>query len=461
MSKSPYEYKCKVAGLWYDQFMNKKVRKAVSIVLQHEDEIFFIKRQNFLKAFPGYTSFPGGKVDPLDKDDNEERTLLNTLFREAKEELGVDLEFYLSQFPKSTITQIAKATSPPFNPLRFETYFYLINLSEKIEFDVDENEAYEFGWLKPQVILDEYKKGMRLLVGPVKSVFETLASKVQAGEFHDFDENRDYTMPIIEPLKNLIQVMPLSNTIFPATRTNSFIIGDESQILIDPSPKNREELNKYLKEIKTYNIDKVFITHHHKDHHQFATEVAIELNLPMYISKDSHERIGRLYGLSYFDGIQIVIAGEGDIVGRWLGQEVKVYEIPGHDEGHLGLAPESLSWFLVGDLFQGVGTVVVGGEEGDMSKYMDSLQKVIDLKPNCVIPSHGIALGGTNILEKTLLHRKLREKQISDLANKGHNVEEILKIIYFDIPDSVVKYAKANIESHLQKISKEKNGKRS
>ncbi|MFT6633331.1 MAG: glyoxylase-like metal-dependent hydrolase (beta-lactamase superfamily II) [Bacteriovoracaceae bacterium] len=443
--------------------MNKKVRKAVSIVLQHEDEVFFIKRQNFLKAFPGYTAFPGGKVDPADKKEDEERTLLNTLFREGKEELGVDLEFCLSQDPNSSIVKIAKATSPPFNPLRFETYFYLINLSEKIEFDVDENEAKEFGWLRPQVILDEYKSGKRLLVGPVKSVFEILERNVQIenSKFYDFDEGRDYTMPTIEPLKNLIQVMPLSNTILPATRTNSFIIGDDIQILIDPSPKNREELSKYLEKVKGYNIDKIFITHHHKDHHQFATQVSKELNLPLYISKDSHQRIENLYGVSYFEGIEIVIASEGDIVGNWLGQEVRVYEIPGHDEGHLGLAPESMSWFLVGDLFQGVGTVVVGGEEGDMSKYMNSLQRVIDLKPNCVIPSHGIPLGGTNILEKTLLHRKLREKQIKELAENGHSIDEILKIIYFDIPDSVVKYAKANIESHLKKLSKDIGNKRS
>jgi glyoxylase-like metal-dependent hydrolase (beta-lactamase superfamily II)/8-oxo-dGTP pyrophosphatase MutT (NUDIX family) len=436
--------------------MNNKVRKAVSIILQHGNEVFFIKRQNYLKAFPGYTAFPGGKVDLIDKDEDEEKTLLNTLFREAKEELGVDLKCCLSGNEKNSIYKIAKATSPPFNPLRFETYFYLIKLSEKIEFDVDENEAQEFGWLRPEVILEQFNSGKRLLVGPVRKVFENLVlDKKDDLDFFDFDIGRDHTMPVIEPLKNIFQVMPLSNTILPATRTNSFVIGDKNKVLLDPSPKTKDELTKYLIEIKKYPIDKIFITHHHKDHHQFATDVARELQVPIYISKDSQERIEKLYGESYFSKIEVVLAKEGDVLGEWLGQNINVYEIPGHDEGHLGIAPDSLSWFLVGDLFQGVGTVVVGGDEGDMAKYMKSLQKVINLKPNCVIPSHGIALGGTNILEKTLLHRKLREKQIKDLTEKGHSIDEILKIIYFDIPASVVKYARANIESHLQKLSEE------
>ncbi|MFA7614033.1 MAG: NUDIX domain-containing protein, partial [Candidatus Caldatribacteriota bacterium] len=43
-----------------------KIIDAVSIILTCGDEIFLIERQHYLKAFPGYISFPGGKVE---KDD--------------------------------------------------------------------------------------------------------------------------------------------------------------------------------------------------------------------------------------------------------------------------------------------------------------------------------------------------------------------------------------------------------
>jgi len=102
-----------------------------------------------------------------------------------------------------------------------------------------------------------------------------------------------------------------------------------------------------------------------------------------------------------------------------------------------------------------VGTVVVGGEEGNMKDYFESLKKVISLSPQCVIPSHGIALGGTNILQRTLEHRKLREKQILDLYLKQPDPSYILKTLYFDIPRHLHSYAMANIRSHLKKLEDE------
>ncbi len=98
----------------------------------------------------------------------------------------------------------------------------------------------------------------------------------------------------------------------------------------------------------------------------------------------------------------------------------------------------------------------MGGEEGDMAKYLLSLEKVIHLNPNCVIPSHGIPLGGTNILQKTLDHRLIREKQIKDFYLSGLSVDEILTQIYSGVPVEVHRYAKMNIESHLFKLKSNK-----
>ena len=71
---------------------------AVAAVLAFEDQIFMIKRQNHLKAFPGYWAFPGGKVDAGDKADahqllsGHDLRLIGALLREVKEELGLDLK---------------------------------------------------------------------------------------------------------------------------------------------------------------------------------------------------------------------------------------------------------------------------------------------------------------------------------------------------------------------------------
>ena len=64
------------------------MKESVSGIFIHQDEIFIIRRQNFLKAFPGYYSFPGGKVDEVDYENGEH--LLFALERELKEELDIE-----------------------------------------------------------------------------------------------------------------------------------------------------------------------------------------------------------------------------------------------------------------------------------------------------------------------------------------------------------------------------------
>lgn len=376
--------------------------------------------------------------------------------REALEELNVDIDKLLRNGSIKSIKQVAKATSPHFNPLRFETYFYLVECTQHLTFDVDEREAQESGWVTPSKIVGEYYQGKRLLVRPVLEVYKKLADKSLLHEFYNFDERRIIKdIPSIENIHGVLQLMPESNTIPPASRTNCFVIGDGKKIVIDPSPKTRAEFDKLCFELESIEIEKIFITHHHKDHHQYATEVAKRFSVPLFISEDSFTRIQAIYGEDYFEKVDVRFLKDGDQIGFWLKKPLIIHAIPGHDEGHLGLAPETLEWFIVGDLFQGIGTVVVGGDEGDMQKYMESLNKVIKLKPGCVIPSHGIPLGGASILEKTFRHREMREEQIFDLHQQGKDLEQILQTIYFDVPKKVLKYARANIESHLLKLKHE------
>jgi len=138
-----------------------------------------------------------------------------------------------------------------------------------------------------------------------------------------------------------------------------------------------------------------------------------------------------------------------------LGQEIRVYEIPGHDEGQLALASEKLNWFLAGDLFQGIGTVVIGGEEGNMRKYMRTLERIIALSPKVIFPSHGIGLGGTYILEKTLEHRRLREEQILKLYQENKSEDDILNELYAEVNPKLHPYARKNIQKHLEKLKED------
>lgn len=442
-----------------------KIIDAVSIVMTCGDEIFAIQRQFFLNAFPGYWAFPGGKVEPGDSfsyphalTDSLDPRLLGAVAREGREELGIDLQGELVRGAISSISFLGLAVTPDFNPYRFATYFFKIDFSEKVPFNVDKNEARVAQWMSADKLLDEYNRGQILAVPPVIKVIQELGKNPSIRHIEELNLSYDGAnqVPHIESIRGIRQLMPLSHTLPPASRTNAFLIGDEKKVLVDPSPKNDEEYRKLKNTVSLFGVDKILITHHHPDHYERSNQLARDYNIPILLSSYTLNRIQRL-NPQFFSGIETQVIKEGDVVTKWLGQDVLVMEVPGHDEGQVAVYPRDLNWFLAGDLFQGIGTVVIGGEEGDMIKYFDTLERVIRLSPSVVFPSHGIGLGGTTILEKTLQHRKERESQVLSLHLEGLTPDEMLTRIYHDVDRRLWPYALENIQKHLAKLRKEKS----
>ncbi len=440
------------------------MRESISAIFTSGEKVFSIRRQNYLKAFPGYTAFPGGKVDKEDHTSDIKvpdvftglpSYLYSALSREMKEELNFDLCANTESI--ISIKDVGIAITPEFNPYRFKTHFLRIELKTPFEFAVDSGEAMSSSWENADDILDSYRRGEILAVPPTVKLFENLSRDINFTEVLDLslDYNPESEVPMIESIYGVKQFLPLSHTFPPANRTNCFLIGDDHCVLIDPSPRDNKELSKLLNYLSKYTVHEVFLTHHHPDHHEHAVEIAAKYNVSIGLSRDTHQRILFRHGNDYFKDIDLKFYKEGDSLTTSLGSTVKIYEVPGHDEGQLALAPETLNWFLVGDLIQTVGTVVIGAPEGDMAKYYQSLERVINLAPKFVIPSHGISIGGVNKLKSTLKHRKMREKKIVELLDSGHSEAELLDIIYEGLDDRLKPYAIKTISAHITKIKSE------
>ncbi len=274
-------------------------------------------------------------------------------------------------------------------------------------------------------------------------------------------------VPYTVPLEAIRQLLPLSRTFPPVGRTNCFLIGDRDggTFIIDPSPGDEKEYKNLVDRLNQfkdfYRYTGIFITHHHIDHHERTPELARDFSIPVTMSKDTYERILKKQGDGYFENIGVKTVKEGDVLTRWLGKDVRVYGVPGHDEGQLGLAPDDMKWFLVGDLIQGkwtdkgLGTVVIGNEEGNMKKYFQTLGRIIGLDPEILLPSHGMALKSTGPLEKTLNHRKYRERQVFRLQKKGCTPEEMVGKIYKNIDRRLWPWGLMNINAHLKKLKED------
>lgn len=435
--------------------------ESVTAILTCKDDVFLIKRKNNLPAFPGYLSFPGGKIDKQDHEktaagnifSQHPQVLITALIREVLEETSYNLEANINNIEE--IIYLGEAIAPSFNPVRFNNHYFQIILREKPHsFELCDHEIEWGKWLSKTAAYALISTSKTMAVPPTRKVLELFGKNIKFETPLDFrlPYDPESQVPWIEVIGGVTQFMPLSCTLPPANRTNCFLIGD---ILIDPSPRDLEEFEKIKNSLATFQYESILITHHHPDHHQFAPELAREKKLPIFLSQKTEELIKNRINEDYFNGIELNFIEDGDLIGNYQGHPLKVLAVPGHDAGQIALAPIDYSWVLVGDLIQGIGTVVISEPEGDMQEYFLSLEKVISLNPAAILPSHGIPLGGTFKLKQTLEHRKAREQQILELHQQGHDIEKVVDEIYKGLDPGLRRYAVKTVHAHLKKLKNE------
>ncbi len=440
-----------------------KPRRAVAGLLCVGSEVLLVQRHVNAPAFPGYWACPGGKVEkdeappPVrEKYCGLEAECLAALQRELQEELQIDLY----TLPCS-ISRLGNVVTPASAPRRFDTDFFRIDLAEKPAITLDLHEHLGMRWDTPGTFWNEYLHGDLLCVAPLQRLLEQLTREPEARRVPDlsYRPGQDVGLDLVEPIHGL-RILPLrSNTLPPATHTNAFILGNEPdhRVLVDPSPGTPDAYAQLTGFLNSWGRPgSIFLTHHHPDHHERSTQLAREYAIPMRMSPQTQQNIERRWGSAYFDDVSVQHVQDGDTLCHWLGHPVQAIAVPGHDNGHLALMPDTAQWMIVGDLYQGVGTVVIGKPEGNMRDYFASLQKVIDLSPKVTVPSHGVALPGVLQIKKTLAHRQQREDRIRELHEAGNDVDAILAIEYANVPVALWPLARMNIEGHLEKIAEER-----
>ena len=447
--------------------MSHPIVDAVTAVFTCGDQGFITVRRPEMPAFPGYYAFPGGKVDATDPDEpmpqrwlcDYEPRLMHALCREIDEEIGFDLPAAIDSGMVKGFWKIGVAVTPKFEPRRFDTRFYRIELTEPVAFDVDPREAVGGEWARWTDLAARYEDGDLLAVPPTVIAIKSFTADADTRELSGFEFRfaAEGFLPCIEALRGVRMIPVPSHTIPPAVATNCFMIGDDdaTRFMIDPSPKDEATLERLCNTAEKVGFDAIFLTHHHPDHRQYADAIARRYNLPIHLSQDSFERINKKTAGRFFTGIETIIRSEGEVLTQWLGRDVQIFAVPGHDEGQLALMPTNRAWCIVSDLFQGIGTVVIAKPEGNMRKYFATLERVIELDPKVIYPSHGMGMGTTYRLQATLEHRKLREAQILELHNEGKEHQAILDVVYDGLDPRLAPLALCNIESHLEKLREE------
>ena len=245
--------------------------------------------------------------------------------------------------------------------------------------------------------------------------------------------NDDSTVPITR--------FPIDvDTRGPGGTTNAYLVDG---LLVDPAAR--------VPEIDTTDVDAVAVTHTHPDHVGGVADYATDADATVYAHADHADRFREATGV---DPDKTVSDGE-----RVGDRNVSVLETPGHATDHVAFAVGESGArtdrdALVGDLAVAEGSVVVGGTDGDLRAYLDSLERVRDAGFRRLYPGHGPAIEDpVTTCQRLIDHRLDREASVLAAVEDGaETVDDVVDAAYEKDLTGVEDLARVTVMAHLEKL---------
>jgi glyoxylase-like metal-dependent hydrolase (beta-lactamase superfamily II) len=391
------------------------------------------------------------------------------------EDLGVEVDASRQVFAGRWIT-------PPLAPLRFDNRFFLLEHSTGAPEPAVPDEAAEAGWVRPEEAIALWRRGEVIAAPPILYILRALA-EAHSGSEGGLDGRLEAALPRLReptdanlgPYRRIdfrpgVVMIPVPTpTLPPASHTNAYLVGPPEggeAVLVDPGtpfPREIERLEAAVRaaaedEHRPLRLTAIWLTHHHGDHVGAVRHLAERFGVPVAAHAETADRLdarsaepirvdrtiedGELFDL---DGLE----ERGGITLRAL-------HTPGHAPGHLCFYEEELGSLLAGDMLSAVSTIVVDPPDGDMDRYLASLERLAALDPRAIFPGHGPAiLGGADKLRELIQHRLWREAKVLEAWRAGaRRPADMLPTVYDDAPRQVWPLAERQIEAHLQRLAR-------
>jgi glyoxylase-like metal-dependent hydrolase (beta-lactamase superfamily II) len=142
--------------------------------------------------------------------------------------------------------------------------------------------------------------------------------------------------------------------------------------------------------------------------------------------------------------------------------EITTVHTPGHTGDHLAFWSASDRALFTGDAVLGRGTSFIDPPEGDLVKYLRSLERMRDLHPQTIYPGHGpVVLDAKAKLAEYLSHRAERQEQVlAAMAGGPSTISAMVERIYAEYPTDVHALAARSVLAHLLKLESEGRAQR-
>jgi glyoxylase-like metal-dependent hydrolase (beta-lactamase superfamily II) len=237
----------------------------------------------------------------------------------------------------------------------------------------------------------------------------------------------------------VVRVLAPNPSPYTLEGTNTWIVGDDPVVVIDPGPDDAEHLDEVARTAGD-RVAAVLVTHDHPDHAPGAPVFAARVGAPLYAF--------RLPGAEHLRDGRSVTAGDLSLV---------AVHTPGHTSDHVAFHLPADGALFTGDAVLGRGTSFVDPPDGDMTQYLRSLTRMRELNARTIYPGHGpIVLRAGAKLQEYVDHRAEREQQIVDaIAHGPRTIADLVAEIYAGYPPEVHDLAARSLLAHLLKLSAE------
>ncbi len=251
-------------------------------------------------------------------------------------------------------------------------------------------------------------------------------------------------------------------TLAPATHTNSYALGGRQIVLVEPATPYADEQREWLawaRGLRTGGRELVAIlaTHHHVDHVGGLDVLARELVVPVWAHDLTVERLPPEMRFSVtrrlVEGDEIVL--DGPEPETW-----NVLHTPGHAPGHVCLFEKRSRSLVVGDMVASDGTILIAPGDGDMTTYLEQLERLATFDARVALPAHGDPIGEPNTVFRGYIeHRLAREAKVLAAVRaagpSGAGLAELLPEAYGDTPVHVWPFAILSLEMHVEKLARD------
>jgi glyoxylase-like metal-dependent hydrolase (beta-lactamase superfamily II) len=212
-------------------------------------------------------------------------------------------------------------------------------------------------------------------------------------------------------------------------------------------PKHLEALHDALGEAA---LSQVLVTHNHSDHASGAPALRDRWPAAAFAKMPWPEKDAR-YAVSWRSLEDGAVIEAGDTT-------LEAIHTPGHAPDHLCFWHAATRTLFGGDLAMLGSTVVIpASARGDLGEYLASVERVIALAPERILPAHGPVIESPDrLLRMYLAHRREREDQILEALRAGTaTVDAIVNRIYTALNERLVRVAEDSVLAHLLKLEKE------